>query len=109
MGAVFEKFKGKDSKYYFRYRGAADAIILRSEAYVGSSGRDGGIQSVKSNAQRDAAYEKLKTSDDRYYFRLKATNGEIVATSVFYASDDDRQAAIDDVWTYAPSAPVEDE
>lgn len=106
MGAQFEKFTDKDGQYRFRYFGNAGTQILRSEGYSSSSGRQNGIDSVKTNAPKASSYDRLTTTDGRYYFNMKATNDEIIATSSFYATTTARASAITDVKTYAPTAPT---
>merc|ERR1712048_1046012 len=48
---VFEIFKGKGGKYYFRLRAANKEIILQSQGYTANSGAMHGVESVKKNAK----------------------------------------------------------
>ena len=47
-------------------------------------------------------------SDGRYYFHLKATNGQIIGSSQMYKSEQGRDGGIQSVQNVAPDAPVED-
>ncbi len=107
MSARFEKYTDGAGEYRFRYYGKSGAQILKSEGYKSTSGRQNGIDSVKTNATKDSAYDRQTTVDSRYYFNMKAANGEIIATSVYYVSTDARATAIADVKANAPSAPIE--
>lgn len=48
----FEKKTSTNGKHYFNLKAANGQIIGSSEMYESSSGRDGGIASVKSNAPK---------------------------------------------------------
>jgi uncharacterized protein YegP (UPF0339 family) len=49
---------------------------------------------------------KYKDKSDRYRFRLKAGNGEIIAVSEVYSSKSAAQNGIDSVKKNAPDAPT---
>ncbi len=53
-------------------------------------------------------FELYKDRSGQFRFRLKAGNGEIIATSEAYASKSGAQNGIESVKTNAPSASVED-
>jgi len=48
-------------------------------------------------------FEIFKGSDDKYYFRLKAANGEIIAQSQGYAT---KQGAQDGIASVKKNAPI---
>lgn len=53
-------------------------------------------------------FEIKKSTNDKYYFNLKAGNGEVIATSEMYAAKSSCQNGIESVKTNAPGAAVED-
>lgn len=53
-------------------------------------------------------FELFKDSSGGYRFRLKAGNGEIIASSESYTTKSGAQNGIQSVKTNAPSAPVVD-
>jgi len=53
-------------------------------------------------------FEIKKSEDGQFYFTLKATNDEIIATSEMYTSKQNCQNGIDSVKTNAPNAEVVD-
>ena len=55
-----------------------------------------------------AKFEIFKDSKEEYRFRLKAPNGEIIATSEGYTTKDNCKKGIEAVRKYAPIAEVED-
>lgn len=110
MSAWFEIFigQGQSQEHYFRYIGANRTQILRSEGYASRQGAVGGAQSVKTNAVDPAAYDRLQSQDSRFYFNMKAHNGEVIATSQLYRTAEQREQAISDVQLNAPHAPIRD-
>ncbi len=105
----FVKKTGKDGKYYFSLKADNGEIILSSEAYSSSSGRDNGIASVKTNAPDDSKYKRLKASNGEDYFTLKAANGEVLGRSEMYRSGAGMENGIASVKKNAPGAAVVDE
>lgn len=107
--ATFEIDKATNGEYFFRFKASGmDEIILRSEQYKTKQGCENGIASVKANAPLDARYEKRTSSNDKYYFNLKAGNGEIISTSRLYETTAKRDEGIDMVKEQAPTATIED-
>jgi len=54
-------------------------------------------------------FELYKSSNGEYRFRLKAGNGEIIATSEGYASKASAKNGIESVKSNAADAPVDDQ
>jgi uncharacterized protein YegP (UPF0339 family) len=54
-------------------------------------------------------FELYKDSGGKFRFRLKAGNGEIIASSEPYESKASAQNGIQSVKTNAPSAPIDDQ
>ena len=106
--AKFEIFKGRDYQYYFRLKAGNGEIIGASEGYSSKQGAHNGIASVKANAPYDSRYTVFIGLDKRYYFNLKAQNGEVILRSQSYASRSGAEAGRDSVKRNAPTAPVVD-
>lgn len=107
--AIFQIKKSVNDAYYFNLvTGDDNAVILRSELYNTKAGCKNGITSVQSNAPLDARYAHLVASNGYYYFNLKAGNGEIIGTSLMYATSADRDLVAKLVKTQAPTALTED-
>lgn len=96
-------------------------VIATSEVYTTETACMKGIESVKNNCtcgvedQTVENYEILKHPKFEIYkdkagefrFRLKAKNGEIIATSEGYKAMDGCKNGIESVKKNAPEAPVE--
>ncbi len=87
---------------------AEDKTIVRSENYKIKASAVNGIESVKKNSQESSRYELNTAKDGRFYFNLKASNGQIVGTSPMFKTEADRSEAISALKTNAPSAPTQE-
>ena len=105
MGKFVTK-TGKDGKFYFSLKADNGQVILSSEGYNSTSGRETGIQSVKTNAPIDARYAKLTSSNGKPYFTLKAANGEVIGKSEMYESNSGMENGIASVKANAPTAGI---
>ncbi len=101
--------KKSDAKEPFSWTFQDDGkSILRSENYKEKRSAVNGIESVKKNCDNDARYELKTSSNGKFFFNLKAANGQIIGTSPMFASEADRQAAIDALKSKGASATVEE-
>ncbi|MGF1645037.1 MAG: DUF1508 domain-containing protein [Thiotrichales bacterium] len=81
--------------------------LLRSENYKEKRSAINGLESVKKNCDHEGRYEMKESSNGKFYFNLKAMNGQVIGTSPMFGSDADRASAIASLRT-AASAEVED-
>ena len=84
-------------------------VILTSEVYTTKAACENGIESVKKNSQEESRFEKLVSKNDKPYFNLKATNGQVIGTSELYESVAARDNGIESVMKNAPDAEVVEE
>ena len=68
-----------------------------------------GIESVKKNSAKADMFEKKDSTNDKYYFNLKATNGQVIGSSQMYTSTAGRDNGIASVQKNAPGAAIEEE
>ncbi|MBO9638744.1 MAG: YegP family protein, partial [Siphonobacter aquaeclarae] len=54
-------------------------------------------------------YDRKTASNGKYYFTLKAGNGQVIGTSQMYESASGRDNGIESVKKNAPDASIEDE
>jgi uncharacterized protein YegP (UPF0339 family) len=100
---------GANGQYYFNLKADNGQKILGSEGYSSRSACTNGIDSVKNNSKDDSKYDKKESTNGKFYFNLKASNGQIIGTSEMYESAGSRDGGIDAVKSNAPGASVEDE
>jgi uncharacterized protein YegP (UPF0339 family) len=108
MGKFIIK-KNANAQYHFTLKADNGQTILTSEIYTSKTGCENGIDSVKANARADANYERLTSRNGKYYFNLKAGNGQVIGTSEMYETVQGRENGISSVKENAPNASVEEE
>lgn len=99
----------KNGEFQFNLKATNGQVILSSEGYTTMAACKNGIESVKRNAPEDARYERKESSNGKYYFNLKATNGQVIGSSQMYQSEDSRDNGIESVKRNAPEAEVVEE
>lgn len=107
MKAILKKSEAKEP-FTFAFLNGDGKAILKSENYAARKSAVNGIESVKKNSQNDGRYEMKESKNGMYFFNLKAANGQIVATSALFKSDNEREQAITLVKNSCPSAMVEE-
>jgi uncharacterized protein len=98
-----------NGEFQFNLKAGNGQTILSSEGYSSKSACSNGIESVKTNSQDDSRYEKKESTNGKYYFTLKAGNGQVIGSSEMYESASGRDNGIESVKTNAPDATIEDQ
>ena len=98
-----------NGQYRFNLNADNGQVILTSEFYTSKAGCQKGIDSTKSNALNDGNYDRLMSGNSKYYFNLKASNGEIIGTSEMYETNSGRENGIGSVKSNAAGASVVEE
>jgi uncharacterized protein YegP (UPF0339 family) len=101
--------KGSNGQYYFSLKANNGQIILASEGYTSKASCQNGIDAVKTNARDDNKYDRRTSANGKYYFNLKASNGQVIGTSEMYESSSGRNNGTESVKLNAPGAGVEEE
>ena len=86
-----------------------EKIIVKSENYKAKKSAVNGVESVKKNSQVATRYELKESKNEKFFFNLKASNGQIVGTSTLFATEDERSDAIALLTNEAPNATLIDE
>ncbi|MDB9954026.1 YegP family protein [Flavobacteriaceae bacterium] len=100
--------KRKNGEFQFNLKANNHQVILTSEGYTTKSNCQNGIESVRTNSKDDSKFDRRMSSNNKYYFNLKATNGQIIGTSEMYEASSGRDNGIASVKSNAPNADVED-
>jgi uncharacterized protein YegP (UPF0339 family) len=98
-----------NGEFQFNLKAGNGQTILSSEGYSSKSACSNGIESVKTNSQDDSRYEKKESTNGKYYFTLKAGNGQVIGSSEMYESASGRDNGIESVKTNAPDATIDDQ
>lgn len=99
----------KNGELQFNLKAGNGQVILASEGYTTKSACENGIQSVRKNAQDESRFDSRESSDGKYYFNLKASNGQIIGSSEMYESSSSRDNGIESVRKNAPDSKVVEE
>jgi uncharacterized protein YegP (UPF0339 family) len=104
----FEISKRKNGEFQFNLKAGNGQVILTSEGYTTKANCLNGVESVKKNSAEDSRFDKKTAKNNKYYFNLKATNGQIIGTSEMYESEAGRDNGIQSVKNNAPDANLVD-
>lgn len=104
----FEITKRSNGDYQFNLKATNGQVILSSQGYKSKATCENGVDSVRKNAADDSKFERKKSTNAKWYFNLKATNGQVIGTSEMYESEAGMENGISSVKKNAPDAKVED-
>jgi uncharacterized protein len=104
----FEVKTRKNGEFQFNLKAGNGQVILSSEGYTTKANCLNGVESVKKNAQDDNKFDRKTATNGKYYFNLKATNGQIIGSSEMYESASGMENGIESVKKTAPAATVEE-
>lgn len=108
MAGTFELRQSSDNQFYFSLKASGGTTLLTGEGHPRKATAQAGIQSVKANAPLDSRYERKTSTDNRYYFTLKAANGEPLGRSLLFGTAKERDAAVEATKSDTPDAQVLD-
>ncbi len=101
--------KRTNGEFQFNLKAGNGQTILASEGYSSKAGCENGIESVRTNSQDDARFDRKTSTNGKHFFNLKASNGQIIGSSEMYESASSRENGIESVKTNAPDAKVNDQ
>ena len=104
----FEIKTRKNGDFQFDLKASNGQVILTSEGYTSKGACQNGIESVKRNSKDDSKFERKTSTNDKPYFNLKASNGQVIGISEMYESESSRENGIESVKKNAPEAEVSD-
>ncbi len=80
----FEVYKGSNDEHYFRLVDSKNKVLLSGEGYKQKENMLNGIESIKSNMPLSSGIEQKESTNGKYFFNVKSTNGQIVGTSMLF-------------------------
>jgi uncharacterized protein len=104
----FEIHDTSNQEFRFRLIAANNEVLLTSETYHAVASAKDGISAVRTAAQTEANFKRLRSVADEPYFTLVAANNKVVAVSEMYSSIQMRDKGIEAVKRIASSAEVFD-
>ncbi len=98
-----------NGEFQFNLKAGNGQVILTSEGYTSKAACENGISSVRKNAEDSSRFETKTSTDAKFYFNLKASNGQVIGSSEMYESSAARDNGISSVMENAPTAEMVDE
>ena len=109
MAGKFEVYKSdKNEDYYFRLKAVNGQVVLTSQGYGDKAGAKNGVESVKKNSKDKGSFECKTSSNGKYFFNLKAKNGQIIGSSQMYKSQSGRDNGVEAIGRASKGAKVEE-
>ncbi|MFB2120420.1 YegP family protein [Parapedobacter sp. 2B3] len=99
----------KNGEFQFNLKAGNGEVILTSEGYTAKASCLNGIESVKKNASDDNRYDRKEAKNGKFFFNLKAGNGQIIGSSEMYESASGRDKGIESVKRNASDATTDDQ
>ena len=96
-------------RYSFTLHAPNHQIVLLSESYSKEEAVLHAIAVVRETAATDDRYVRVRSADGRYAFRLVARNGQVLATSELYDTEEQRDQAAFAIGRYAQIAELRSE
>lgn len=109
MAGKFELYKDKGGEFRFRLKAGNGEPVGASEGYKAKASAENGIESVKKNASDDGRYEYKEGKNGKWYFNLKASNGQVILSSQAYADEGGAKAGAKAVGRAADGAKTDDQ
>ena len=89
--------KATNGEHYFNLKASNYQVILTSQMYSSKTACFNGIESVRSNCADDSRYERKLSANNKHFFVLKASNGQVIGNSEMYASKAGMENGIESV------------
>lgn len=99
----------KNGEYQFSLTASNGQSILASEGYSSKAACISGIESVQKNGVDDAKFERKTATNGKFYFTLKAGNGQVIGTSEMYESEAARNNGIESVKKNSADSVIDDQ
>lgn len=99
----------KNGEFQFNLKGGNGQVVLTSEGYTTKANCMNGIESVKKNAPDLSRFEKKVATNGKFYFVLKASNGQVIGNSEMYESANSRDNGIKAVQSNASNSIIDDQ
>jgi len=108
MKALLKKSSAAEP-FSFTFVNEEGKMLLKSENYKAKDSASKGINSVKKNCIEDKRYVLKESTNGMFFFNVKSANGQVVATSAMYPSEQERTEAINHVKANAPACSIEEQ
>jgi uncharacterized protein YegP (UPF0339 family) len=94
MAGCYELSKSKNDQFCFVFKSEKEDTLLISELYTTKASAQNGIASVQKHSGSETAYERKRANNGQFFFNIKAANHEVIATSLMYTDEGERESSI---------------
>jgi len=94
--------------FSFSFVNNEGTIVLRSGNYKAKDSALKGIHAVIKHCVEDKRYLLKESANGKFFFNIKSSNGQVVATSAMYSSVEDRNDAIAYVKSSSPDCMIDE-
>ena len=108
MAGKFTLKKSRNGKHRFNLVASNGQVIFTSQMYETRKAASGGIRSVRANSKNEKRFERKDSRNGKFYFVLKAGNGQEVGRSQMYKTKRGMENGIKSVMKNAPEAEMVD-
>lgn len=108
MKALLKKSSAAEP-FSFTFVNDQGKMVLRSENYKAKDSASKGINSVKKNCTEDKRYLLKESSNGMYFFNVKSANGQVVATSAMFPTEQERSEAITHLKSSVPTCEIDEQ
>jgi uncharacterized protein YegP (UPF0339 family) len=106
MAGKFEVYPDKAGKHRFRLKAGNGEVVAVGEAYEAKASAKAGCEAVQRAAGGTGKFEVYEDRGGKFRFRLKAGNGEVVATGEAYETEASAEKGTEAVKRAADGASV---
>lgn len=99
----------KNGEFQFNLKAGNGQGILASEGYSSKASCLNGIEFVKKNSADESKFDIKTSTNGKFYFNLKSSNGQIIGSSEMYESEAAMKNGIASVMKNAPDATTEED
>ena len=106
-----EKFvisKNTNGEFKYEFLDQFEQLIFGKSGYKNKAMCLKVIESIKRNAQEDSKFFRKRTADNKCYYNLKSSNGQILGISEIYTDKATREDIIQLVKSTSAGAAIQD-
>ena len=108
MAGYYELSKNDKGQFHFVLKAGNHEVILSSDQYESKAAAENGIASVQKNGGDAGKFACEVAKNGKFYFSLKAGNGQIIGSSQMYDSEAGRDKGIASVQANAASSTIKE-
>ncbi len=98
----------KNGEFQYNLKADSGRVILGSEGYSTKAALKNAIRSAQRLAQNEKNFQRMTAKNGKYYFNLRAENGQVIGSSEMYESEAGREHGVVSVMNHSQTDVIED-